>query len=170
MTPRQPDIADLAVISDRYTCALTDKEGTISWYCPGRFDHEAVLSLLVNEDLGGFWSVSTSDKSFISRQYQGRSSILQTSYAIGDRGMTITDFMPMNSLFQGICRKFSETPQALLNVLLLRKDFGLEPEQLVAIRDTIIHFPSTGLYLSASHPVKIVGERLHFEVPAGQSG
>ena len=38
------DIGDLALLSDFRTAAMVDREGTVSWWCPGRFDRPSVFT------------------------------------------------------------------------------------------------------------------------------
>ncbi|RZK61251.1 MAG: hypothetical protein EOO85_33665, partial [Pedobacter sp.] len=108
-------IKDLAVISDRKTCALVSNQGNIVWYCPERFDGKAILSTLIDDELGGFWNVELKNKVFLGRQFQERSSVLNTYFSINGEGLTITDYMPLGLKWNGICRKFSQSPSPLLN-------------------------------------------------------
>src|SRR4051795_12065465 len=49
-------IADLAFLSDRHSCALVDRAGTVQWLCFPRFDGPAVFARLLDDD-AGHWSV-----------------------------------------------------------------------------------------------------------------
>ncbi|MEH3114455.1 trehalase-like domain-containing protein [Pedobacter terrae] len=100
MKAEQAMIEDLAIISDRRSCALLDKAGTINWYCPERFDTEAIFSKLLDNEQGGYWSVSAKDKKFLTRQFDGRSSVLHSCFSIGGKGLTMTDFMPLDEILR----------------------------------------------------------------------
>jgi GH15 family glucan-1,4-alpha-glucosidase len=65
----QPSIRDVALIGDKKTCALIDKEGSIVWYCLWRFDQPSLFSLLIDEN-GGFWSVEAKNKVLKQRQFK----------------------------------------------------------------------------------------------------
>ena len=88
--PSQPRIQDLAVVSDRRTCALLDQQGTLCWYCPGRFDSAAVLALLLDAEQGGYWAVEAPGKEFVRRAYLGRSSVLVSEFAVAGQPFTLT--------------------------------------------------------------------------------
>jgi len=167
---KQDVIRDLAVVSDRQSCALLNKEGTISWYCPNRFDSPAILSALLDPEKGGKWTVNADAKVFLNRQFCGRSSVLNTYFSISGKGFTITDLMPLEEEFRGICRIFSKAPQDIFNTLRIRPDFGLEQEHYQLQSETSVKLSKTGLYLHASHPIKIDKEEIRFCIPVGETG
>lgn len=166
----QPLIRNLAVISDRQTCAIIDTEGTISWYCPNRFDNEAVFSLLIDEKQGGFWTVEASEKVFTNRKFNNRSSVLDTVFSTKKSGFTIADWMPVNSNFKGICRKFSKVPSAVTNQIRLRPDYGMMQETPENQQNHSVRFLRSGLWLHASHPITIYGELVTFIIPENEEG
>jgi GH15 family glucan-1,4-alpha-glucosidase len=49
---RYPPIGAYAVIGDCHTAALISRDGSIDWYCPGRFDAPAVFCRLLDADRG----------------------------------------------------------------------------------------------------------------------
>ncbi|WP_025144259.1 glycoside hydrolase family 15 protein [Pedobacter jeongneungensis] len=167
---KQPAIADLGVISDRHGCALVAKDATIHWYTPKRFDAPAVISSLLDAEKGGFWQVNADNLIFLDRQYQDRSSILRTYYAMGGKGLTITDLMPLGTLSKGILRLFSPVPSTLYNTLKLRGDYGLEEQECQQLGNTKLFFPSLDLYLHCSHALSVNGELISFEIEAGADG
>lgn len=165
-----PLIKSLAVISDRHSCALLSEDGTINWYCPGRFDHSALLSSLIDAQAGGYWAVNADGKSFQSRQFQNRSSVLKTYYSIEGMGFTLTDFMPLHVGWSGICRMFSKAPFPILNTLKLKPEYGVESEGYVLKSPTRIHLSKSNLWLSTSHPMLIEGDIISFTIQAGEEG
>ncbi|MDF7814782.1 glycoside hydrolase family 15 protein [Hymenobacter sp. YC55] len=168
---KQPAIHALAVVSDRHTCALLDEQGTLCWYCPQRFDSSAVLSLLLDAEQGGYWSVAGADQQFVGRAYIERSSILTTEFTVAGQPFRITDWMPLDENFTGLCRQFSVAPAPLTVTLRLRPEYGLHATAAeLGPTDTTVHFPELGLWLKASHPVRQVADTLVFTVPAGESG
>jgi GH15 family glucan-1,4-alpha-glucosidase len=163
-------IKDLAVLSDRRTSALLTKDGSILWYCPTKFDGKAILSALIDDEKGGFWSVNASGKSFLSRQFQKRSSILNTYYSVEGGGLTVTDFMPLDLEFKGICRKFSKAMASVVNEICIRPDYGLEEETILIKTPNSIHLQKSGLWLTASHPLSVNGGVISFTIPQGEEG
>ncbi|WP_316755517.1 glycoside hydrolase family 15 protein [Pedobacter aquatilis] len=170
MTIEYTMIRDLAIISDRRSCALLDKAGTINWYCPERFDTQAIFSSLLDNEKGGHWSVSAKDKVFLTRQFDGRSSVLYSCFSIGGKGLTITDFMPFEEDFRGICRLFTNAPSVIENKISIRPDYGLIVEDYTIVSPVSIRLDKSGLYLHTSHPLKIDKDIIHFDITAGESG
>ncbi len=120
---KQPSIRDLAIISDKRTCAIADKEGTMLWYCPWRFDQPSLFSSLIDEN-GGFWLIEAERKQFKHREYKGDSAILITDFSVASGSFSVTDFMPMQSGITEICRLFSPAPVPIKSTLLLKPDYG----------------------------------------------
>lgn len=167
---KQPTIEALAVVSDRRTCALLDKQGTLCWYCPQRFDSSAVLSLLLDAEKGGYWSVAGPDQQFVGRAYIERSSILTTEFTVAGQPFHLTDWMPLDEDFTGLCRQFSVAPAAITVTLRLRPEYGLRATTAELGPADTIQFPELGLWLKASHPVRQEADKLVFTVPTGESG
>lgn len=153
-------IKDLAIISDRHTCGILDQSGNIVWYCPDRFDNSAIFSSLLDKEKGGYWQVKAEDKQFLSRQFDGRSSILRNYYAVPEGGFTITDFMPLSDQVKGIVRFFSASPVKIVNEIKFIADYGLETVEYVRINHNTIRLENMGLYLSSSHPIEIIGDAI----------
>lgn len=167
---KQPAIRDLAVISDRNTCALIDSEATISWYCPGRFDADALMSSILDETLGGYWQIHSDEKSFVERQFENRSSVLHTYFTVLGKGFTVTDFMPVGVRWKGICRLFSAACFAIENEIRFGPDFGLNSEEMVLESSCLLKLVTSSLWLASSHPISVQGEVVSFSIPAGETG
>ena len=166
--PRQPRIHELAVVSDRRTCALLDQQGTLCWYCPERFDSAAVFSLLLDAEQGGYWTVEALDKQFVRRAYLGRSSVLVSEYTVAGQPFTLTDWLPLAEEFTGLCRTFSAASVAFTHTLRLRPEYGLQATLgEVSADGTTVHFPDLGLWLRSSHPMRLVADTWQVTVPAG---
>jgi len=170
-TRRQPRIAELAVVSDRRTCALLDQQGTLCWYCPRQFDSAAVFAQLLDAEKGGFWAVEAAGQQFGHRAYLERSSILTTHFVGAAGGFALTDWMPLDAPFTGLCRQFSAAPVPVVNTIRLRPNYGLETTQTQLLADGYTAaFAEVGLWLRASHPLRQVGDCLQFIIPAGAEG
>ncbi|WP_171037956.1 glycoside hydrolase family 15 protein [Dyadobacter luticola] len=165
---KQPQIASLAVISDRHTCALLDRDGTISWYCPGAFDQPALLSSLIDIDKGGFWDIEADGKKFEERHFEGRSSVLYTTFSTDQGAFTLTDFMPLQAAFKGICRMTSPAQVRLTSHICLRADYGLADAGLSVFSNHIIEIKSSKQWLHCSHKLILEGDNITCEIPAGE--
>ncbi len=167
---KQPDIASLGLISDRHTCALLDKDGTLSWYCPQAFDEPAIFSSLIDEEQGGFWDIQTESKQFISREFSDRSSVLHTHFDVNGTPFTLTDFMPLGTPFKGICRITAAAPTPLLGQVRIRGDYGLTAIQLRQRNDFCVELTGTNQWLHCSHPLHVDGDIITYTIPKGEEG
>lgn len=167
MTSLQSEIRNLALIGDRRTTALVTREGSIVWYCPGRFDHPSLFAALLDKEKGGEWTVSLSGARAEGRCYIENSAVLETRFTFQNGGCTITDWMPMGGdCPQGICRMFSSAPQA--GVVSLRPAPGYAQSAVrlhVSPREIRINEKQ---WLYASHPLVADKESIFFHVPAGE--
>ena len=94
-------IEDYALIGDMQTAALVSREGSIDWLCLPRFDSDACFAALLGDEHNGHWRVcpTVSDgpvtrRGEVTRQYQGDSLILETTWRTFSGVVRVTDFMP----------------------------------------------------------------------------
>ncbi len=89
-------IAEHGVIGDLRTVALVGSEGTIDWYCPGRFDAPSVFGAILDRERGGRYSIAPAHGNWTSRQlYFPDTNILITRF-LSEEGVTeVIDFMPV---------------------------------------------------------------------------
>ncbi|HEX5418334.1 MAG TPA: glycoside hydrolase family 15 protein [Chloroflexota bacterium] len=108
-------IGDYALIGDCHTAALVSKDGSIDWYCPGRFDAPAVFCRLLDARRGGYLSVAPVAAYADRRRYCERTNVLETTFFSTEGTVRLTDFMPVHRPaaestgqgtpgFRGICR------------------------------------------------------------------
>ena len=89
-------IADHGVIGDLRTVALVGSEGTIDWYCPGRFDAPSVFGALLDKEKGGRYSIAPAREGWTSQQfYFPETNVLITRFLTGDGVAEVIDFMPV---------------------------------------------------------------------------
>ncbi|WP_342648216.1 glycoside hydrolase family 15 protein [Mucilaginibacter sp. CSA2-8R] len=167
---KQPDISSLGVISDRQTCALLDKDATLSWYCPEAFDHPAIFSSLIDEDQGGFWDLQFDCKRFVSRGFSGRSSVLHTHFDVNGTPFTVTDFMPIGTQLNGICRKTDTAPAVITAKVRVRANYGLNAIQLLQRDGYCIELIGTNQWLHCSHALQVDNDIISYTVPDGEKG
>lgn len=92
-----PSIADYAIIGDCHTAALISNDGSIDWYCPGRFDAPAVFCRLLDVQQGGFFSIRPVVRFTSRRAYRGHTNVLDTTFQCESGAVIkLTDFMPIH--------------------------------------------------------------------------
>lgn len=166
----QPKIRDLAIIGDKKTAALVDKSGAIVWYCPWRFDQPSVFSRLLDVH-GGSWWFQAPDQKFIHRHYLDDSAVLLSNYVVSDKLFTVTDWMPLNSKFNGLCRKFSLAPVNVAITIHCTPGYGREKAKLSTGKSTHEVFcKQSEFYIKASHPLEILEDQVLMTLPAGSTG
>ncbi|WP_030482777.1 glycoside hydrolase family 15 protein [Nocardioides aequoreus] len=89
-------IAHHGLIGDLRTCALVGADGTIDWFCAGRFDSPSVFASILDPERGGAWRLgSRADDVRTSQFYLPDSNILVTRF-MTERGVAeVHDFMPV---------------------------------------------------------------------------
>lgn len=94
-TPPLP-IADHGLIGDLRTAALVGTDGTIDWFCPGRFDAPSVFASVLDAERGGSWQLYPVDGSVRSQQfYFPDTAILATRFLTEEGVVEVHDFMPV---------------------------------------------------------------------------
>jgi alpha,alpha-trehalase len=83
-------IADHAFLSDRHSCALIDKAGSVEWLCFPRFDGPSVFARVLDDD-AGHWQVAPDVNWTATRRYAGRSLALETTFRTADGALVLTD-------------------------------------------------------------------------------
>jgi GH15 family glucan-1,4-alpha-glucosidase len=81
-------IADHAFLSDRHSCALVDRAGSVEWLCFPRFDGPSVFARLL-DDGAGHWQVQPEAEWTANRRYAGRA--LETTFRTADGELVLTD-------------------------------------------------------------------------------
>ena len=169
-----PKIEDLAIVGDRRTAALLDKQGSVVWYCPGQFDAPTLLAALLDAEKGGSWALTNqAGLSFVARRYREQSGVLETTLAFPETApgpWQATDFMPLgDGLPRGLCRRFSAAPAPVTVTLRAAPNYA---------RDEVNpHFDSNGgvyitenVYLYASAALELNGGEVRFTLPPGVAG
>ncbi len=76
-------IAEHGVVGDLHSAALVGTDGTVDWYCPGRFDGPSVFAALLDRSRGGFYRIAPMDTRAVSKQLY-----------LADTNVLITRFLP----------------------------------------------------------------------------
>ncbi|TDS17639.1 glycoside hydrolase family 15 protein [Sphingobacterium paludis] len=169
---KTPRIEDLAILSDRNTCAVTDSCGGIVWYCPDRFDSEPLLSSLIDPADGGYWSVRVQHSTPKSRRYLEGTSILEHVFAdAAGVETTFRDWMPVSESQHGIIREFPVIAQPLNATLRIWNTVKQRAGRPEMIHEKAVRFVNEGLYLICSHPIHILDDcTVNFSMNTGESG
>ncbi len=89
-------ISDHGLVGDLRTAALVGTDGTIGWFCPGRFDAPSVFASVLDDERGGAWELEPVDGSVRSQQfYFPDTAILATRFLTDDGVVEVHDFMPV---------------------------------------------------------------------------
>ena len=181
-TPRHDylPIAEHGIIGDLHSAALVGTEGTIDWYCPGRFDAPSVFGSILDAERGGFFRIAPVRCKWTSKQlYVPDTNVLITRFLSEDGVGELIDFMPVDDRRQGTHR------QRLIRRVLCVKgslQFNAEVEPRfdygraaadIAVTDGGAVFATPDLTLSLAAPVGFerteAGVRAGFALDHGQS-
>jgi GH15 family glucan-1,4-alpha-glucosidase len=89
-------IADHGVVGDLRTVALVGVNGTIDWYCPGRFDAPSVFASILDAERGGHWSIRPAEECSTKQLYFPDTNVLITRFLSPTGVAEVQDFMPVN--------------------------------------------------------------------------
>src|SRR5438132_5385198 len=85
------EIQDYGIIGDCRAAALVSKYGSIDWLCWPRIDSPAIFAALLDQQRGGYWQVSPSEKYGVSRRYLEDSNVLETQFRTANGVVCVTD-------------------------------------------------------------------------------
>jgi GH15 family glucan-1,4-alpha-glucosidase len=168
-------IADHGLIGDLGSAALVGSDGTIDWYCCGRFDAPSVFAAILDRRRGGFWRLAPAGKGWIARQlYLPETNVLITRFIGGEGVVEVQDFMPVGGRPQRLIRSASCVKgRVMLEVgVEPRFDYARADHQLELTADgAVFESPALRLSLSSAVPMKPTsrGVRAGFELTAGES-
>ncbi|HEY1294261.1 MAG TPA: glycoside hydrolase family 15 protein [Chloroflexota bacterium] len=90
-----PSIGEHAIVGDCHTAALIARDGTIDWWCPGRFDAPAVFCRLLDFEKGGYLRTVPSTPFELQRAYHGMTNVLESTFSTRTGTVRATDCMPV---------------------------------------------------------------------------
>jgi GH15 family glucan-1,4-alpha-glucosidase len=125
-------IEDYALIGDMQTAALVSRDGSIDWLCLPRFDSDACFAALLGDERNGNWQICptategpVSRRGDVTRQYQGDSLILETTWHTFSGVVRVTDFMPPRGQDAPVLVRLVEGVEGTVEMeSLLRLRFG----------------------------------------------
>jgi len=139
-------INDLALLSDRRTAAMADRNGSVVWFSPGRFDRASVLGSLLDAD-AGHWTIRPVGAASVERAYLDGGPILRTTFTTADGDLELTDALALSAGSTGhdisggptthlVRRAVCTRGEVELRVELVpRPEYGLVHPHLVATAD-----------------------------------
>ena len=146
MPDEWPAIADHGLIGDLRTCALVATNGTIDWFCSPRFDSPSVFGAILDEKIGGSWTLTpTCEVSRTQQFYFPDTAVLITRFLTDDGVAEVHDFMPVLGVGdpehrQRIVRRVSGVRGkiTLRTNVDARPDYGRERCRAESTRDGIL--------------------------------
>ena len=97
-----PAIADYGIIGDCRSAALVSNRGSIDWLCWPRFDSPSVFAALLDQERGGYWSITPVGPYSAQRKYVDNSNVLETRFETASGVATLTDLMPVQENSTGL--------------------------------------------------------------------
>jgi GH15 family glucan-1,4-alpha-glucosidase len=155
-------IADHGLIGDLRTAALVGTDGTIDWFCPGRFDAPSVFASLLDPDVGGQWTMTPTNDSVRTQQfYFPDTAVLATRFLTEDGVVEVHDFMPVlragdENHRQRIVRRVTAVRGSarIRSVMSARPDYGRAGAGLEQ-HDGTVFVTGDGLRLALSSTVDL---------------
>lgn len=88
------DNLDYGIVGNCKTAALISKTGSIEWCCLPKFDSSSVFARLLDENIGGHFSIKNADEYKLSQEYISNTCILKTRFVNKFAAFEILDFLP----------------------------------------------------------------------------
>src|ERR1700737_4196747 len=113
LTRENQPINAYGVIGDCHSVVLVAPDGSVDWGCLPDFDSPAIFCRLLDADRGGYFQIAPSDAAIPGTQhYLSGSNILQTRFTSIFGEITLTDFMPVETLSAWQFREMNGTTGA----------------------------------------------------------
>ncbi len=88
------DNMDYGIIGNCKSAALISKSGSLDWCCLPDFDSSSFFAKILDEKIGGCFSVEPVGEYKITQKYIDRTNVLVTSFTDGENAFDLVDFMP----------------------------------------------------------------------------
>ena len=99
-------IAEHGVVGDLRSAALIGTDGTVDWYCPGRFDGPSMFGSLLDHTRGGFFRITPANSLGAAKQlYLPDTAVLITRFLSAEGVGEVQDFMPVDGQPQRLIRR-----------------------------------------------------------------
>ncbi|MBE0676050.1 MAG: glycoside hydrolase family 15 protein, partial [Bacteroidales bacterium] len=88
-------ISDYGIIGNCRSSALVSKEGSIDWCCLPDFDSPSIFAHLLDDEVGGQFSIKAEGEYTTSQSYVNHTNILETTFTSEKAAFRVLDFMPI---------------------------------------------------------------------------
>lgn len=88
------------MLADGRTAALVDRDGSVNWWCPSRFDGPSVFCRLL-DDQGGHWSIRPRGAFEVERAYVPGTLALRTVFTTDGGSVAVTDVLALEPGVRG---------------------------------------------------------------------
>ncbi len=97
-------IRDYGLISDSHTAALVGIDGAIDWLCWPRFDSPAIFCSILDDKVGGYFSIKPTGDHSSSQEYISSTNVLVTTFEHDSGRVEVTDFLLTDDDDRGLYR------------------------------------------------------------------
>src|SRR6266699_6419085 len=171
-----PAIADYGVIGDCRSAALVSRNGSIDWLCWPRFDSPSIFAALLDQECGGYWSISPIADYAVERRYVPESNVLETRFTTRSGSAVLTDLMPVRDSAPAsmvpdheIIRRLTCNSRELEFEIALvpRADYGEKSPAIRSIGNLGLRIECNGgvFWLRSSIPLHIDGASAFARIP-----
>ena len=88
-------ISDYGLIGNCHGAALVGKNGSIDWCCIPRFDSPSIFAGILDDEKGGYFSISPQGEWSSSHRYISDTNVLETRFETAEGVAIVTDCMPL---------------------------------------------------------------------------
>jgi GH15 family glucan-1,4-alpha-glucosidase len=173
MTRSYLPIADHGVIGDLRSVALVGTDGTIDWYCPGRFDAPSVFAAILDSAKGGHYRIAATADCTTKQLYVPETNVLITRFLSPGGVGEIQDFMPVEGEQRLIRRVVCVRGELEFRLECEpRFDYGRDHHHVVLTEEgALLRSPELSLALGAPTPLSSTGTGVTatFTLAAGQT-
>jgi GH15 family glucan-1,4-alpha-glucosidase len=159
-------IAEHGIIGDLRSVALVGVDGTIDWYCPGRFDAPSVFGSLLDCARGGFYRIAPAGEGWTNKQlYYPDTNVLITRFLGPDGVVEVIDFMPTDESGTLVRRVIGIRGEVRMVIEVdPRFDYGRATHETVADDSgAVFRSSELSLALCSSVPLKATGSGAYGE-------
>ena len=161
-------IEEHGVIGDLRSVAFVGTNGTIDWYCPGRFDAPSVFASLLDSEKGGHFRIQPADGAWKSRQlYFPDTNVLITRFSSKEGVAEVIDFMPVMAPGAGGRDRIVRTVLGIRGELVLRVD--VDPRFDYARRAHEAHATEDGFLFRSNGGSLALSTRAPLDVQNGRA-
>src|SRR5919204_263921 len=149
-------IADHGVIGDLRSVALVGTDGTIDWYCHGRFDAPSVFAAILDSERGGHYRIAPTGEWTTKQLYVPDTNVLITRFLSPDGVGELQDFMAVGGDRQRLIRRVVCVRGEMTFRLACepRFDYGRDHHEVVVTGEgALFRSPELSLALSAPTPL-----------------